>query len=453
MTKPFRFVSAVAMVCAFAWAGAAQADILIKNVTLYDGTGGPAVKGANILVKGERIAQVSTKAISGGSARVIDGTGKFVMPGIMDSHVHIKGGQRGSVFAGAERVPANDRDVALPTLRGFLYSGVTSVYDSGNNEPFIFPLRDDERAGKIISPRIFAAGGVITVPGGYGGGPTSLRVENWEQGKAGLDAKFAKKPDMLKMIKEEQGLYGSKAVPTLSDEMFKRITDYARQNGVRTTVHVSSEWQAQAAAVNGVSAMAHPVQRAVLNDSFVKLLADRKIPISTTLINYTQIARYGDADGVKFLDEPLFQAVMTEAERKEVVEEREGFVKIDLPATFKLGERYAIANAKRMFDEGVILTSGTDRGYGPFVHMELASLNKAGISAAALIKIATLNGAIYMGREKDLGSVEAGKYADILILKADPAADVKNFQAIDTVIKNGQRIDFAKLDLPVNHKK
>jgi imidazolonepropionase-like amidohydrolase len=257
---------------------------------------------------------------------------------------------------------------------------------------------------------------------------------------------------MLKMIREQQGLYGSKAVPTLSDEMFKRITDYARQNGFRTTVHVSSEWNAEAAALNGVTAMAHPVQRAVLNDSFVKLLVDRKIPISTTLINYTQIARYGDADGLAFLDEPLFKATMNAAERQEVNEERAGFVKINLPATFALGVPYAMTNSKRLFTAGVTLTSGTDRGYGPFVHMELAALNKAGIPAFDLIKVATLNGAVYIGREKDLGSVEAGKYADLLLLNADPAADVKNFQAIDTVIKNGQRIDLAALDLPVNHR-
>jgi imidazolonepropionase-like amidohydrolase len=85
--------------------------------------------------------------------------------------------------------------------------------------------------------------------------------------------------------------------------------------------------------------------------------------------------------------------------------------------------------------------------------MELGFLNKAGIPAFDLIKIATLNGAIYMGQDKNLGSIEVGKYADLLVLNADPAADVNNFQAINAVVKNGQRIDLAKLDLPVNHRK
>src|SRR5689334_18892729 len=111
-------VSTIALACALAFVGVARADILIKNVTLYDGTGKAAVKGANILVKGERIAQISTAAIAPGNATVIDGTGKFVMPGLIDSHIHVKGGQSGPVFAGNNRTPINEPEVAKPTLVG-----------------------------------------------------------------------------------------------------------------------------------------------------------------------------------------------------------------------------------------------------------------------------------------------------------------------------------------------
>ncbi len=448
------FVSTLALACALSLAGMARADILIKNATLYDGTGAPAVKGANILVKGDLIAQISTKPISAGRAKVIDATGKFVTPGLIDSHVHIRGGQAGSVRDGARR-PIVDRGMAMPTLWGYLYSGVTTIYDSGNNAEFVIPLRDDERAGKIVSPRIFAAGGVISVPGGYGAGATSLKATTWEEFRPQLEAKINREhPDMLKMTKEQQGMYAAKSVPTLSDDMIKHITDFARERGVRSTVHASAEPMAEAAVLNGVSAMAHPVQRSVLNDSFVKLLVDRKIPISTTMQGYLTIAKLQDEGGMAFLDTPLFQATMTAEEIADTKgPERDDYIKNDLPAQRKVAEKYARANIKRLFDAGVILTSGTDKAYGPYTHVELQSLNMSGISPFDLIKIGTLNGAIYLGREKDLGSIEAGKYADILVLDADPAADVKNFQAINAVIKNGQQIERAKLDLPVNRKK
>jgi imidazolonepropionase-like amidohydrolase len=87
------------------------------------------------------------------------------------------------------------------------------------------------------------------------------------------------------------------------------------------------------------------------------------------------------------------------------------------------------------------------------VHQELELLAQSGLSAFDCIQIATLNGAKYVGREKDFGSIEKGKWADVLLLNADPAADVKNFRTIAAVIKGGKQIDRAALDLPVNHKK
>jgi imidazolonepropionase-like amidohydrolase len=448
MIKSILAVAAIALSM-----GSARADILIRNVTLYDGTGKPAIAGANVLIKGNKIDQVSTAPIKAGRATVIEGSGKYLIPGLMDVHVHIRGGQGGSVMQGAERKPMMDRDAGMTALHGYLYSGVTTVYDSGNNPDFIFGLRADERAGKIVSPRIFAAGGTISVPGGYGAGPTALKIANWEQGEKDLGAKIDREhPDMLKLILDRQGSYANKAVPTLSQDMFKRIVDFAKSKGVRSTVHVSAEWDADTAAQSGVSAMAHPVLRAVVNDSYIKELADAKIPVATTMVVFDNIARV--ADDPSFFDAPLFKATLTEAELGTAkVEERQRYIASGMSATFKLMKPYAMANIKRLFDGGVTLALGTDRTLGPTVHQELELLNKAGISPFDCIKIATLNGAVYLGREKDMGSIETGKLADLVLLDADPAATVANFASINTVIKDGKRIDRSKLDLPINKRK
>lgn len=432
---------------------AARADILIKNVTLYDGTGKPAIAGANVLVKGNKIERVSTDAIKAGRAAVIDGTGKYLIPGLWDTHVHIRGGQGGSVVQGTERKPITDFPSGITALQGYLYSGVTAVYDSGNNPDFIYKLRTDERSGKLVSPRIFAAGGTISVTGGYGAGPTALKIDNWEQGQKDLAAKIEReKPDMLKLIIDRQGTYANKMVPTLTVEMVRNIVTFAASKGVRSTVHISGEWDAVDAINAGIPAFAHPVLRAVVNDSYIKALAEKKIPVSSTMTVFTNIARV--ADDPSFFDHPLFKATLTEAElHTNKVEERQRYITSGMSAMFKLMMPYAKQNIKRLHDGGAILAAGTDRTLGPTLHQELGYMAEAGISPFDLIRIATLNAAYYMGRDQDLGSVEAGKLADLVLLDADPAASVDNFATINTVIKNGKEIDRSKLDLPINKKK
>jgi imidazolonepropionase-like amidohydrolase len=440
--------------------GTARADLLIRNVTLYDGTGAPALQNAFVLVKGERIAAVSSRPIAAhGKLVVIDGTGKFLIPGLMDSHVHILLGQGGPNLRGPDGKPTLDqngkplfnRPAAMEVLDGDLYCGVTSFYDSGNDPDFIFPLRADERAGKIISPRVFAAGGLITVPGGFGSArPTSLQVQSWDQALPNLEHRLTEeKPDLVKLIVERRGLYGSKLVPTFTPDMLKRIIDYAHQMGYRATVHISTELDAIEALDAGVDDLAHPVLISTMNDSFIKRLADQKIPVSTTLVSFSDIARV--ADDPSFLDDPLFTATVNRAElEKQKTVERERYTKSGMSRQFAVMMPYAKANIKALHQAGVILALGTDRSLGPTVHQELELLNESGISPFDLIKVATLNGAIYIGRQKDLGSVEQGKYADLVLLKADPALDVHNFRAIDTVIKGGRQIDLAALDIPIN---
>jgi imidazolonepropionase-like amidohydrolase len=241
--------------------------------------------------------------------------------------------------------------------------------------------------------------------------------------------------------------------PTLSDDMIKHITDFARERGFRATIHSSTEPNSTAAILNGVSALAHPVLRSQMSDAFIKLVVDHKIPISTTTVGFITNGRLLEPGGMAYLDSPLFKATMLEADLAAIKgPERDEYIKTNVAQSMKSLEPLAKSNIKRLFDGGVILTSGTDKAYGGYTHMELAFLNEAGISAFDLIKVATLNGATYIGREKDFGSVQPGKYADLLVLNADPGADVKNFQAISAVIKNGQEIDRTKLDLPVNHR-
>jgi imidazolonepropionase-like amidohydrolase len=110
-------------------------------------------------------------------------------------------------------------------------------------------------------------------------------------------------------------------------------------------------------------------------------------------------------------------------------------------------------NMKRLNDVGKdIVAAGTDQSSGPALHRELELLVGSGISPADTIVIATRNAARALGKLEELGTIEAGKLADIVLLKADPTKDINNAKLVDLVIKNGQVIDRSKLDLPVNRR-
>ena len=132
--------------------------------------------------------------------------------------------------------------------------------------------------------------------------------------------------------------------------------------------------------------------------------------------------------------------------------DRKLYIDTGMSPFMKMLAPHAMKNIKRLHEAGAVLALGTDRTLAPMVHQELELLAQSGLSAFDCIQIATLNGAKYVGREKDFGSVEPGKWADLLLLDADPAADVRNFRAIVAVFKGGKKIDRTSLDLPVNRK-
>ena len=446
--------AALAMCTALCWPALnASADVLIENVTLIDGTGAAPLAGASVLVKGDRIDVISPVPLKHEpGVEVVDGTGKFLMPGLIDSHIHI-----GANTITEQKMKEQHID-GVRALHSFLYRGVTSVLDSGNVPDYIFGMRDEERSDKFVSPRLFATGTNVNVAGGRGGGPirpqgspnSPIRlVGDWSK-DGPLFERYLKtrKPDVQKMQIDRHGVFTPPA-PYMSIDQMKRIVRMANENGVRTMIHAASEQDFNDALEAGVDEFAHMI-RYPASDALLKRLATKRIPISTTTVVFAFIELL--AYTPEFLDEPVWKASVDPdviAYQKTV--ERPGFIQSGQAANFKATRHYIWQNAKKVHDMGGVLTAGTDRGWGQTLHMELELLHReAGIPLLDLTRIATLNGAIYLGQEKDLGSIQRGKFADLLLLDADPTKDVKNFGAIAAVYKGGQKIDFAKLDIPIN---
>jgi imidazolonepropionase-like amidohydrolase len=434
-------------------AGMASAEpIVIEHVTVIDGRGNPSQPDMTVVVDGQRIASVRPSAADGHPAgHHISGAGKYLMPGMMDVHIHLEGGfepaPKSKIPGHPDAATTVNRSVALGALASYLYAGVTTIYDAGNKPELILPLRAEERAGKILSPRIFATGNLVTYPGSHGAG-IAVTIDSWPQGKAVLDKYLdEQQPDLMKVTYEEEGWGARPLIPILPVDLMQEIIKEANLHGVRTTIHVSSELRALEAIYAGTDTLAHPVIQGPVSDRFVKLMAAKKIPFATTLTigeNYGRLA-----DHPEFLDQPLYVASFTTAERermrtKVAAEYRArawtGWMKVMTPI--------AMENVRKIDAAGGVAAAGTDQSTGAALHRELELLVASGIKPVEVIRIATYNGAVLLGKEADLGSVEPGKLADLVLLNADPTADIENTLAISFVMKDGQIVDETKLPLP-----
>jgi imidazolonepropionase-like amidohydrolase len=424
---------------------AARADNwLIEHVTLIDGTHA-LQPDMTIAVEGERITAVTPSAMAHGlRGRRIDGKGRYLMPGLMDVHIHLRGGfESGKVDA--ELAPPN-REEGVAALASFLYAGVTTVFDAGNRAEHILPLRADERAGKILSPRIFATGNLVTYPGSHGD-RIAVRIADFEKDKALLDRHIAEQqPDILKLTLEEEGWGSRPMIPLMPVDLLQKITRYYNQHGIRTTVHVSSELRSLEAIYAGVDTLAHPVIQGPVSDSFVKLMGAKKIPFASTLTigeNYSRLAEHPE-----YLDQPLYVASIAAAEREQLkTKTRAEWQARPWTWWMKIMTPIAQENVRKIHAAGGIVACGTDQSSGPATQRELELLVAAGISPLNVIQIATYNSAVFLGKADQLGSVEAGKLADLILLSKDPTVDINNAKSIVFVMKNGQLVDESQLPL------
>jgi imidazolonepropionase-like amidohydrolase len=376
--------------------------------------------------------------------RRIEGRGKYLIPGLMDVHIHLRGAFD-PTSANADLAPPN-REEGVQALASFLYAGVTTVYDAGNRPDHILPLRADERAGRILSPRIFATGNLITYPGSHGD-RIALRISDFEKDKALLDKQIAEQqPDMIKLTLEEEGWGTRPMIPIIPEELLGKIIRYYNMHGIRSTVHVSSEIRALEAIYAGSDTLAHPVIQGPVSDSFVKLMGAKKIPFASTLTigdNYSRLVEHPE-----YLDEPLYAATLSAQERNELkTKTRSEWQARQWTWWMKIMTPIAQENVRKVYAAGGVAACGTDLSNGAATQRELELLAAAGISPLDIIHIATYNGAVFLGKADRLGSVETGKLADMVLLSKDPTVDIKNAKSIVFVMKNGELIDESKLPL------
>jgi len=458
---------------------AQPATLAIIGATVIDGTGGAPLKNAVVIITGNRIAAVGPRASTAvpGGAQTIDAAGGFVVPGFVDTNVHLSlyGGMNDR-YETLVRYYDRQQDIVLEAAQAQLAYGVTTVRDSyGMLRPLV-AVRDRIAAGAAVGPRILAAGNIVGWSGPYSisfsltrangltlfqeqmndeiaqGAGEELMAMTPSQLARAIDAYLDKGPDFIK--------YGGTshfAEPTFigfSPDAQRVIVDRAHARGKLAETHSTSPEGLRLSLDAGIDGIQHPeiVDGADLSDDIVNRIRDKQI-ICSMLVN----TMTGEVWEKHLKDRADAEKKQAEADKK-TARARTSFEERQRANELGVGLEVRRRNAQKLIKAGALVTVGTDNywaaaselsrtakpqnqdhGIGTLIGIE--GLVELGMTPSQAIVAATRNGAVASRGLAEFGTLEAGKRADLLVLSADPLADIHNIRKISQLIKDGKLID------------
>ena len=442
--------------------GMAQSNLVpstavITHVTVINPGTSSIRKDQTVVIAGDHIVAVTeaAKYQPAKNVRVIDGTGQYLIPGLWDMHVHAA---FGDWFPGG-------RQIILPL---FIANGVTGVRDMGGDVPVLMQWRKEIATNQIIGPRMVISGPMLDgyLPDGKLRFPSSVPVTTTESAVAAVDS--------LK----NQGVDFIKVQSVISRDAYLAAASEAHKQGLPIVGHVPDKVRLKEVVEAGQKSIEHLMGIfegcSTEEDKFIKgqgnlklLLTTQDQPRCDVLIkllvqNQTwQVPTLAWQRGGTFLDQrdlkhqPLDKYVP--AYWRDVTWKRfsDQMMPDLLRDPLSLRREYFADNLKMvgaMHHAGVPFMAGTDAAPGVYImpgfslHDELANLVEAGFTPMEALQTATSNPAKFLGIESSLGSIEPGKIADLVLLRADPLVDIQNTQKISAVIANGRTFDRESLD-------
>lgn len=399
----------------------------IKAGTLIDGTGAAPVKNAVILIQGERITAAGPRVAIPSGATVIDLSGETVLPGFIDAHVHLAGRTIGDGDWQHSRLTEMPSQLALlgaAHAQQTLEAGFTSVRVVGSAHFGDIALRNAINAGWIPGPRIVGAGISFGIRGGHcdeteGLQPDALGHEaGVEQGVAnGIDevrnaVRYMVKygADVIKICATGGvlTLTDSAGVQQYSEDEMRAIVETATMLQRRVAAHAHGTAGIKAAVRAGVTSIEHG---SILDSEAVTLMKQHGTWLVPTLLAGVSVESLATAGR---LPPPIAAKALAIAPRM-----RQSF--------------------KMALDAGVKIALGTDAGvmrHGTNAR-EFELMVKYGMTAMQAIVAGTLSGATLLGKEQEVGSIAAGKLADLVAVRGDPLQDITVLQHVDFVMKGG----------------
>jgi len=433
----------------------------LVGATLVDGTGGEPVADAVVLMRDGRIECAGSRAdcpLPDGVAS-LDLAGRYLTPGLIDAHVHFSqtgwaDGRPDALDARATHpYPETIADLEAEPERFFrslLCSGVTAVYDVGGY-PWTWDLRQRAEAD-TRAPHVAAAGPLLATVDHWLNLPAErqfIHLADAEAGPAGVDYLAAQGTDGVKLWFIVPG--GSSVEGLLP--VVEPAAAAVEEAGLPFLVHATGLAEAKAAVAAGADVLVHSVDEEPVDDEFLDMAAESGVvyvPTLTVFRGYLELYRAAAAGEVPEIDDPNGCVGPATRARLAATAELEPSVTADFDEARLAGmarrvadsEATAATNLAKVVAAGIPVAMGTDAGnpltlHGPSVHAELEAMQAAGMTPMQVLVAATRNGARALGRD-DLGTVEAGKAADLVVLSEDPTANATAFRSITHVIRGGE---------------
>jgi imidazolonepropionase-like amidohydrolase len=389
---------------------------------VVDGTGRAARAGTGVGIRGSRIAELGpVEALAGRpEVRRLSFPGCTILPGLVDSHSHL-------TFS-AGPVPLEDIQAASDAqlvlraaahAREALLAGVTTVRDLGGRDRTTLELRDAIAAGLIPGPRLYVAGRPITIPGGHchflGGVAQGVKAV-----RALAEELIAEGVDVVKVMATggNMTVTSDPLAPQFTRPELQAVVEVATAHGRRVTAHARGVEGIRVAVEAGVHNIEHSRMEVAtgrwgFDEDLARLMADRGVTATVTMAASYRAFQRQEAGGAIGL--------------------RPGAIPIPVRQE----------NARRLRQAGVRVVVGTDAGaalsrFDEAAHVEMELLAGAGWSPDEALEAGTLGAAAAMGLERELGSLEPGKQADLVVVRGDPTRNISDVRQVECVVLGGR---------------
>jgi imidazolonepropionase-like amidohydrolase len=379
------------------------------GVRLIDGTNRAPIDNATIVVRDGRVVAAGAVRAPDGAER-IPLNGKTVIPGLINSHGHVS-------------------DVARE-LHVYAAYGVTTVVSLGGEQGPHLAARAEQGAAPLDRSRIFVAGAVVT-----GRTPEEVRKQVAENAALNVDVIKIRVDDNLGTAKK------------MTPEVYRAVIAEAHARGLRVAAHVFYLEDAKGLLDAGVDLIAHSVRDTDVDAATVAAFKGRNVCLVPTLMR--EVSTFVYESTPPFFSDPQFlkHADATQVARFRDRKEQESIRASASAQRYKAGLEVALRNLKKLSDAGVGIAMGTDSGtglpgrfVGYFELMELEMMVKAGLTPRQVLTAATRDAARCLHLDRELGTLEPGKWADFVVLNGDPLTDISNVRKIDSVWIAGARL-------------
>jgi len=411
------------LVAAWPLANAAQqaSTKAFTGARLINGTDRAPVDNATIVVRDGKIVAAGAGATIPAGAERVSLAGKTVIPGLVNAHGHV--GNTVGLEQGKYSAENVQRD-----LKTYADYGVTTVFSLGDDQAAGIAARDSQKTPSLARARLYVAGPV-------------LAPKSPEDAVKLVDEVAAMKVDIVKIRVDDNLGSTQKMAP----EIYRAVIDQAHKKGLPVAVHLFYLSDAKAVLDAGADFIAHSVRDTDVDDSFVSMIKRRDVCYSPTLMR--EVSTFVYESKPAWFTDPLFLK-HADAKTLETLQQparQEQMRNSKSAQAYKKGLEVASRNLKKLSDAGVRIAMGTDTGpparfQGYFELMELELMAKAGMTPQKVLAAATRDAAHCMKLDREIGTIEANKWADFVVLDADPLANISNVKKINSVYVAGNRV-------------